>query len=339
MGLLGGRPLPMGYGELEPEIQAIRERCGLMTMEAWELLMLKGPESEVFFNGLASNDVSALPETDLQGNLLLDGRGRLHHLVEVARPKPGQLIISCEPGELAAVAAHLERYHIRESLQIGQVQLLRMDLMGPGIGSALSAVGLDPDQALGEFEGAPLICLRHPVKSLPRRSLMLPPDSASDLMRRLLYSESGVSMVGLDAFDEMRILSGQPRMGVEIQPGLLPAEAGILHAVSFTKGCYVGQESVARLKYRGSPNQQLQAFRVPSEGSRGLKTGADLYLLDQTVGEVKSLTRLSHNGFHHGIAMTRLKLLEDQRQVALEANGETVVDLRPLATMEAGGLA
>ena len=82
--------------------------------------------------------------------------------------------------------------------------------------------------------------------------------------------ERGAGEIGEQAAEIARIEAGVPRFGAEITPATMPAEAGIVEeAVSFTKGCYIGQETVARLHYRGKPNRHLRGLRFDAPAARG----------------------------------------------------------------------
>ena len=87
----------------------------------------------------------------------------------------------------------------------------------------------------------------------------------SDILRevREYLAQRGAVSAGLDAFETVRIAAGVPRFGTDISPDNFPGECGILErAVSFKKGCYPGQETVARMYYRGHPNRTLHRFAV-----------------------------------------------------------------------------
>ena len=112
-------------------------------------------------------------------------------------------------------------------------------------------------------------------------------DSArtDDLRRALL--DAGAREISETTAECVRIERGRPRYGVELDDGVIPQEAGLNErAVSFTKGCYVGQETVARLHYRGKPNRLLRGLRL----SAPVEVGAPLRLGDREVGHVGSAT-------------------------------------------------
>jgi folate-binding protein YgfZ len=100
---------------------------------------------------------------------------------------------------------------------------------------------------------------------------------------RAVLGDSGAVEVGSDAAEILRIETGTPRFGVEMDSATMPAEAGIVAAaVNFEKGCYIGQETVARLHYRGKPNRHLRGLRL----SAPVTMGAPLILGDKEVGKV-----------------------------------------------------
>jgi folate-binding protein YgfZ len=97
----------------------------------------------------------------------------------------------------------------------------------------------------------------------------------SDRLRAALL-EAGAVEVGPEAVEILRIEAGTPRFGAEMGAGTMPAEAGIVEStVSFTKGCYIGQETVARLHYKGRPNRLLRGLRLsaPAQAGAGLRLG------------------------------------------------------------------
>jgi folate-binding protein YgfZ len=111
--------------------------------------------------------------------------------------------------------------------------------------------------------------------------LIVPSEDAERL--RAVLSAAGAVEVGPDAAEILRIEAGTPRFGVEMDSATMPAEAGIVAtAVDFEKGCYIGQETVARLHYRGKPNRHLRGLRLSAPAA----TDTPLNLGDKEVGRV-----------------------------------------------------
>ncbi len=119
------------------------------------------------------------------------------------------------------------------------------------------------------------------------------PDDVGALWRELVAA--GARPIGADAYEIARVEAGVPRFGAEIDASVLPAETGLVdQAVSFTKGCYVGQEPVARLHYRGHPNRHLRHL-VSFDGA--LPTvPAEIALGDRVVGRLTSVVQPPGDG-------------------------------------------
>jgi folate-binding protein YgfZ len=108
---------------------------------------------------------------------------------------------------------------------------------------------------------------------------------------RAALIDAGATPVGEAAAEIVRVERGRPRYGVDMDEGTIPQEAGLNErAVSFTKGCYVGQETVARLYYRGKPNRHLRGLRfLESSDPAGPVAGEELRLGDRPVGHLSSV--------------------------------------------------
>ncbi|MCZ6843338.1 MAG: hypothetical protein O7G32_10975 [SAR324 cluster bacterium] len=329
---IAGKALPLGYGDFEGEVTAIEEGLGVLVMEASELLLVRGAEAEAFLNGLTTNDLKTLSTGAAQNNLLCGIKGKLLHHLLIVRSKAEEFLVIAEPGEGAAVASHLERYHIREELQLGTVGLLRVDLLGPLGAAALEGLGLAPGATQGEFAGGPLLAPSSPLGELPRRLALLPAGNAPALVEALLETSPQARLVGFEAFDEARLWAGMPRAGADYGPDHLPAEAAIYDHISFDKGCYVGQEIHARMHYRGHANRKLTGVTIPEQDAAGLTAGSELYLEQRAVGALTSLSRLVREGQRRGIAMLRCADIQERPLLAVTAGGPTRVALWALSS-------
>src|SRR5262249_34705449 len=118
---------------------------------------------------------------------------------------------------------------------------------------------------------------------------------------RAALADTGVATVSETVAECLRVERGRPRYGVDLDDTVIPQEAGLNErAVSFTKGCYVGQETVARLHYRGKPNRQLRGVRLPDAAA----TGDELTFETRTVGRLRSVARSPRFG-PIGLALVR----------------------------------
>lgn len=328
----GGKLLPLDYGDFEGEVAAIEGGLGVLAMEAGAVLLVRGADAEMFLTGLTSNEVKGLAQGAAHHNLLCATKGKILHHVIVVRTKPEEYLLLTEPGEGDPVATYLDHYHVREDLQLGMVELVRLDLLGPKTAEALERLGLSPRVAAGEFAGGPLLAPRLDLGSLPRALALLPAPNAAALAERLLADQPDARLVGMDAFDEARVWAGLPRFGVDYGRDHLPAEAALYDHISFNKGCYVGQEIHARMHYRGHPNRKLACVDLPAEAAGDLAPGDELFLDGKAIGTLTSLSRLERGGLRRGIAMLRYQELQQWPSLAVVAGGTAQAATSPLAS-------
>jgi len=138
--------------------------------------------------------------------------------------------------------------------------------------------------------GVSLQVVRVPDLELEGFEIIVPADSFSDFWSRAV--EAGATPAGLEAWDIARVEAGRPEWGIDIDDTTIPQEANFdaLHAISYTKGCYVGQETVARVHFRGHVNKHLRGVRAA--GVEPIHSGATLH--DESgaqVGDVRSAVR------------------------------------------------
>ena len=309
LGQAGGKPLPLGYGDFAGEVEALEHGAGIVDFEACGVVGVRGPEAALFLNGVTTNNVKALAIGRPQENLLCGTKGKILHAVTVLRIKDEDYLVLTEPGELDAVAAHLDAYHVREDLQMGVAGLTRLDVIGPQGETALRAAGIAPGQLLQTFAGAPLVAVAHALGPHPRWLLLTAAALAPRLIEALL--SGGARLAGFEAFDECRLWARVPRWGVDFTPEHLPAEAALYTHIAFDKGCYVGQEIHARQHYRGHANRKLVAVSVPESAAAGLRVGAPLFLGAEEAGKLTSLSKLARSAgaagapVRQGIALVR----------------------------------
>jgi folate-binding protein YgfZ len=324
--------MPLRYGDPAEEVAALEQGMGVLVWEACGVILLRGPQAGEFLNGVTTNDLKALPVGSLQHHLICANKGKILFEVAVIRTKPEEYLLLTEPGEQQAVAGHLNFYHIREEFQMGQPGLVRLDLIGRGLPALLSGLGIAERSAAGRLGEAPLVTVPDPLGELPRVLALLPVAAAPNLAGRLLAASPPARLIGLEAYEEARIWAGVPRAGVDFTQDFLPAEAALYSHLSFSKGCYVGQEIHARMHHRGHPNRKLVAIDLPELAAAGLAAGSPLFHQGQPAGHMTSLARLSREGRRRGIALVRHAVAQAKAPLALDAESPAVAVLLPLCT-------
>jgi tRNA-modifying protein YgfZ len=279
--------------ELDAQYRQLREECGLLDHSNRGKLLFAGPDAAEYLQGQLTNDIEALEPGEGCYSALLDRKGhmqadmRVLHCSAATFPRiprisrSGSLFfVDTEAEGLGAARRHLEMYKIGREVEMADLtdDLAILSLIGPRSAEvartpplpehAYEAASVDGVECLaaGTRDGIDLIA---PVGDIER-------------LRTALVA-AGANEVDAEAAEILRVESGAPRFGAEMGTRTMPAEAGIVEAaVSFTKGCYIGQETVARLHYKGRPNRLLRGLKLDAP----VEPGASLLLGEKEVGSV-----------------------------------------------------
>jgi folate-binding protein YgfZ len=251
------------------EYELVTEAVGAADRSDRAKFLVRGSEAADFLQGQVSNDVEALEPGQGCYATILNAKGKLRTDLRVLRGE-NYFFLDTEPIGHAVLRHMLETYSLGRDVQHDDLTSTRslVSLLGPGARAALDAEPPDEEHAFVEGE----------------HGLYVSTDLGVDVI-----GEPGIDL-GVPAISEevaecVRIESGRPRLGYDMDAETMPQEAGINErAVSFTKGCYVGQETVARLHYKGRPNRHLRGLRLPEPVERG----TEILLGDKVVGRVAS---------------------------------------------------
>jgi folate-binding protein YgfZ len=268
--------------ELDAQYRQLREECGLLDRSARGKLVVRGAEAGDYLQSQLTNDVEAVAPGEGCYAALLDRKGHIQADMRVLRLEEGEYWIDTEPEALEAARRHLETYKIGREVEVLDVTQERaiLSLIGPRCAEVAGAVAL-PEHASESTSVGGLDCLL--VGTRAGLDLIAAGTDARGVREALVAA--GAVEVGGEAAEILRIEAGSPRFGSDMGPETMPAEAGIVDAaVSFTKGCYIGQEPVARLHYKGRPNRHLRGLEL----SAPVDPGAPLRLGEKEVGRIGS---------------------------------------------------
>jgi folate-binding protein YgfZ len=266
--------------ELDAQYRQLREECGLLDRSERGKLLLTGTEAAEYLQGQLTNDIVALELGEGCYAALLDRKGHMQADMRVLRSAEEEIWVDVEAGALEATRRHFEMYKIGRDVAIEDVSATRglLSLIGPRSAEIAGAPPL-PEHACESLSVGGTKCFA--VGTTAGIDLICDTDEA-DRVRSVL-NDAGAVEVGAGAVEILRIEAGTPRFGAEMDSSTMPAEAGIVEAaVNFEKGCYIGQETVARLHYRGKPNRHLRGLRLSAPAA----TGTPLALGDKDVGRV-----------------------------------------------------
>ena len=270
--------------ELDGQYRQLREECGLLDRSTRGKLLVVGSEAAEYLQGQLTNDVEGLEPGQGCYAALLDRKGHMQsdmrvlncsgaryaaidHIKRTGSREDGVIWIDTEPGPLAVVRRHLETYKIGREVEVEDVTAERaiLSLIGPRSAEIAGAPPL-PEFACEPLSVGGLEC----VAVGTREGIDLIATTADAERLRAALLDAGAAEVSPEAAEIVRVEAGVPRFGTEMDAGTMPAEAGIVEAaVDFEKGCYVGQETVARLHYRGKPNRHLRGLRLSAPAPSG----------------------------------------------------------------------
>ena len=262
------------------EYPALTERCGLVDRSERGKLALTGTEAREFLHGQVSNDIEALEPGRGCYAAFLTPKGKMLGDLRVL-DLGDELFLDTERVSLQALFNMIRRIKLGLDVELHKRTVERglLSLVGPDARAAAGADALPPEEhanLAAEVGGVPVRL----VATAGGVDLICDAGRTPDLKAALDLPE-----ISEAAAEVVRVETGRPRYGLDLDESVIPQEAGLNErAVSFTKGCYVGQETVARLHFRGRPNRHLRGLRL----SAPVPPGTPLRLGEREVGRLGS---------------------------------------------------
>jgi len=332
LGERGGAEIVLGYGPLEDEWRAL-ETVVLVDRSHRALLAVQGPEARLYLHGMVTNEVKALRPGQGNRAAVITARGKMVGEGRVLARENDELLLDLEPEAHEATLAHLDQFLVSEDCQLYDLtgRLAMFGLYGPRAGVAIAeATGAEPpalplhhhrDLQLGEV---PALLLAAAPAGVAGWELWVPAQVAEPVWQALLTAvrNAGGLPAGDDVLEAARIHDGLPRYGADMDENTIPLEANLDEAISYTKGCYVGQEVIAKATYRGQVRRKLALLAVPP----GTQRGASLVEGEKVLGTITSvLDPDPAGGPPLALAYVRRDRLVPGTRLALDAGGEAEI--------------
>jgi folate-binding protein YgfZ len=301
---------------LAAEHRALVEACGLVDRSEDGKLALTGTEAKAFLHGQVTNDVESLQPGSGCYAAFLTHKGKMQGDLRVL-DLGDELLLATERAALQELFNMIRRFKLGMDVELHKrtVEMGLLSLIGPDARRVAGAEDLPEAEhanARGEIAGHPV------VLAATDTGVDVFCDAEATAAVRAALEAAGATPVGAGAAEVLRVERGRPRWGAELDDSVIPQEAGLNErAVSFTKGCYVGQETVARLHYRGKPNRHLRGLRL----SEPVAVGTPLVLGEREVGRVGSAVL---SPAHGPIALAIVRR-EAEPGATLAAGGATAV--------------
>jgi len=297
-----GWAVPASYGDELFEYAAVREGgAGLIDLSSRGRLLVSGSEAIQFLNGLITNDVKTLAKNHWMPAAFPNVQGRLIASVRVADRQDG-FLIDTEPATHEPVLKSLNRFTLAGDFRVTDLtdDTAHLSVQGAKAPEVIRAA-FDEASASIERDGSQTVEWQDDEVTIIRAThtgedgfdLLISAKAAPALWDRLQFA--GARPCGFDALEVLRIEAGQPRYGVDMDETNVVSETNLDNAISFTKGCYVGQEIIARIKYRGHVAKKLTG--VMFEHAMKIDNGARIRSIDdKEIGRVTSVTLSPHLG-------------------------------------------
>jgi glycine cleavage system T protein len=327
-----GVELPAHFTDPLSEYQAVREKAGLLDHSFRVQLRMTGEDRVSFLQGIVSNDVKALRPGEGCAAALLTEQGRLVADLRVYA-LDSALLLDVDARVKDKAAEALSRFVIADDVEAEDLseQQVTLSLQGPLAPRVLAAAGLPAalpnvfQHSEGTTGGTSVRVIHADDTGEGGYEILVPRGQAERVWQALLQAGEplGLQPVGLTALNLLRVEAGIPWYGVDMDESRIVLEVGLEHAISFKKGCYLGQEVVERATARGHVNRKLSGLLISGETIP--VSGDKLFSDSQEVGWVTSAVDSPGLGRPIALAYVRREHLAPGTQLRIDRQGTPVI--------------
>jgi folate-binding protein YgfZ len=292
---VNGQEVVTHYGDWLGEYATLREGAGVIDLSFRGRLCLLGADAQSFLNGQVTNNVKDLKLGEGCYAALVSAKGKLHSDLNIYRLQ-NEMLLDFEPGFSASVAQRLQKFVIAENVEIIDAAPLYglLSVQGPKaaeVVGSLSPQFIVPAKPMSvtrveEAGFGEIYLVKQPRLLGQGLDLFVPAEAMKDVAARLLAR--GGKLAGWQALETIRIESGIPRFGADMDETNLAPEALDTRAISYAKGCYIGQEVIARIRTYGQVAKSLRKLKLEGSEKDTPPRGTKLFLGEKEVGSVTS---------------------------------------------------
>ena len=262
------------FSNRQTEIGSLLSAAGILDLGWRAKILVTGKDRVRWLNGMATNTIQGLPQDQGNYNFLLNAQGRIQGDCYIYR-RSEDLVIDTSRDQVTALLSHLKHYIIMDAVELEDVSdgvpgWTALALVGPKASQVLAALGIVLDPAAspagnarlfpGMVSGIEISIVEAYHVLVPRCELWIRP--AEVLMVWKALQAAGAVPCGIDSGETLRALEGTPLYGTDLNDRDLPQETNQLRAINFSKGCYLGQEIVERIRSRGKVHRQFRQFEL-----------------------------------------------------------------------------
>jgi folate-binding protein YgfZ len=315
------------------EIDSLLSATGILDLGWRAKILVTGNDRVRWLNNMASNTIQGLPQDQGNYSFILNAQGRIQGDCYVYR-RGEDFVIDTSRRQVPALLRHLQHYIIMDAVELQDVSedWTALGLAGPKAPQILAALGVVLDPAPSPVGNARLLAASiggveialveayHPL--VPRYELWLPPAEVLTVWKA--FQAAGAVPAGSEAAETLRVLEGTPIYGIDLNERDLPQETSQLRALNFTKGCYLGQEIVERIRSRGRVHRQFRQFKL--DGAP-VTPPFDLLSAGQTVGRITSTASLPAGRTPGNFALGFVREESLIRKAPIEYDGGVAIPL------------
>lgn len=300
---VNGREVVADHGEGDAGYRAARETVALHDATYREALRITGEDRASFLHGMVTQEVKGLAAGAATYAAMITVKGAMVADARILR-READLLLDLEPGLGAKVREFLEKFLISEDAELheatGELGVLR--LLGPRTADLLGAVTGSPSASLPQDATRSVtlagqeVLLVGSTRVEPHGVDMLVPRTGLEAVWKALVAAGagfGLAPLGWRALETLRVEAGVPRYGQDMVDTTIPLEANLTHAISYNKGCYIGQEVIARATFRGHMNRKLAGLLL---GATEASPGTELKKDGKKVGWLTSVAHSPRKG-------------------------------------------
>jgi folate-binding protein YgfZ len=288
------------YGDAAAEHNALRQSAGVLDLSFRGRLCLTGADRTRFLHGQVTNDIKSLCSGEGCYAALITAKGKMQSDLNICCLAE-EILLDFEPGLTEAISQRLDKYIIADDVQVVDVapNYGLLSVQGPKAQAVLQGTGLFKELPLKPYQSLKVVDQAYgeiQIVNLARLGssgfdLFVPINALQAAAEKLIAAAAGVGgrACGWRAFEMARIEAGIPRFGVDMDETNLPLEAGLeARAISYNKGCYIGQEVISRIHTYGQVAKALRGLRLADELSSLPVKGDKLSREGKEVGYVTS---------------------------------------------------
>jgi folate-binding protein YgfZ len=319
-----GVETPAHFGDPKAEFAAITLDCGVYDLGWRGKITVTGEDRFRWLNGMVTNNIKDLQLNHGNYNFLLNAQGRIQGDM-YAYNRGIQIVLDTERSQVAHLMKTLDHFIIMDDVELSDVseRLTSIGVQGPKAKDVLQAVGIKPECADPlvvcdlKWNGTDIAVTRMASDDFLTYEIWLAPEAAPALWEAL--KSAGAKPTGAEALEKFRVMAGIPKYGTDIRDRELPQETGQTHALNFTKGCYIGQEIVERIRSQGNLHRQFTGYALAAAIEMPAKVEDESR---KEVGQITSIATIPASSGERSIGLGYVR--REARERVLTANGVSV---------------